>query len=82
MFRENSPLSSEEPARKAAQQGSETDSGQHLQAAATIKHYLVRNQTQEPQSFIAAAKMSADGWGVKLKRFQLLSKMFTPVVDF
>lgn len=60
MFREDSPLSCEEPVRKAAQQGSETHSGQHLQAAATVKHYLAWNQTQEPQSFIAAAKMSAD----------------------
>lgn len=77
MFRENSALSSEEPARKAAQQGSEINSGQHFQAAATAKHYLARNQTGEPQSFRAAAKMSADRFGVELN-----GKMLTAVVDF
>lgn len=54
---------------KAAQQGS--NSGQHSQAAASGKPNLVRNPTQEPQTFTAAAKMSADRWGVQLKRFQL-----------
>lgn len=52
---ENSPLSSEQPARKAAagllqqgsaarQQGSRANSGQRSQAAATEKHYLLRSQ--------------------------------------